>query len=518
MPSKRPKPESPQTELVIGLVGAVGIDLKSVVTDLRYVLSGLGYRSHDIHLTEQLPHLKWRYRRKLREEPYDERVWSYMSAGNRLCERWDRPDAFALLAVNAITLRREKTTGDISRPADRHAYILRSLKRREEAELLREIYGSRFILLSIYAPLKSRKRYLSKRIRESRVVPYKRRPVYSAKRLIARDEAEAVDLGQDVRGIFHRGDFFVDAAGDTKAELKRIMEILFGHPNRTPTRDEFGMFQAIAAMRRSADLGRQVGAAICTREGAVVAVGTNEVPRAGGGLYWEGDKDDGREFRFGWDISDQRKSRIANDIARDLAKRGLLKSGVSRKQIQRLIEQTDVDDLIEFIRAVHAEMAALTDAARRGIAVSDAVLYATTFPCHHCARHVVASGIKRVVYISPYPKSLAGGLHDDSILVDPPHRHREHRRVTFEPFVGVGPSRYLDLFEAPARKNKQTGEAIKFAPKSAVPRLGEIEGPEVVSEPLQYVRRELRVLAIFAEIQQTRGPRFRALAKKKNTT
>ncbi len=424
----------------------------------------------------------------------------------------------AALAVNAITLQREKATGDISLPADRHAYILHSLKRREEADLLREIYGSRFILLSIYAPLKSRRRYLEKRIRESRVFPHKPRPVYSAKQLMARDEMEAVELGQDVRGIFHRGDFFVNAAGDTQAELKRVMEILFGHPNRTPTRDEFGMFQAIGAMRRSAELGRQVGAAICTREGAVVAVGTNEVPRAGGGLYWEGDKDDAREFTTGRDNSDMRKKRIAKTVARDLAAQGLLSKGVSRKEIARRVEQTDIDDLIEFIRAVHAEMAALTDAARRGIAVADTVLYATTFPCHHCARHIVASGIKRVVYVSPYPKSLAGGLHDDSILIDPPHRQRPRRRVTFEPFVGVGPARYLELFEAPKRKNNKTGKVIEFDPKRAQPRIAEIEGPEVVSEPLQYVRRELRVLARFARIQKKRGPRFEALKPKKKRT
>ena len=55
------------------------------------------------------------------------------------------------------------------------------------------------------------------------------------------------------------------------------------------------MFQAAAAMRRSAELGRQVGAAICTKAGDVVTVGTNEVPKAGGGLYWEGDEPDARE-------------------------------------------------------------------------------------------------------------------------------------------------------------------------------------------------------------------------------
>ena len=68
-------------------------------------------------------------------------------------------------------------------------------------------------------------------------------------------------------------------------------------------------------------------------------------------------------------------------------------------------------DLIEFSRTVHAEMAAIVDAARRGVSVQDCNLYTTTFPCHECAKHIVAAGIRRVVYIEPYPKSQALSLH-----------------------------------------------------------------------------------------------------------
>ena len=72
-----------------------------------------------------------------------------------------------------------------------------------------------------------------------------------------RDENEHLEAGQNVQGTFHLADFFVDASdldaktdvkqsGRTtkelrhRADLKRVLEILFGHPNRTPTRDEYG--------------------------------------------------------------------------------------------------------------------------------------------------------------------------------------------------------------------------------------------------------------------------------------
>ena len=41
---------------------------------------------------------------------------------------------------------------------------------------------------------------------------------------------------------------------------------------------------------------------------------------------------------------------------------------------------TRAASVLEFGRVVHAEMAAICDAARRGISVQDAVLYCTTFP------------------------------------------------------------------------------------------------------------------------------------------
>jgi cytidine deaminase len=494
----------PQTELVIGLVGAVGIDLDQFVDELGAVLSGFDYRLHNLHLTDQLSALKWDY--ELTPEPYDERVWSYMSAGNQLCERWGRRDAFGLLAINAITLERKSLSGDDKIPVDRSAYVVRSLKRREEVELLRQVYGQRFILISIYAPEKIRRRYLKRKIRQSRIVPVASKPVHSAPDLIRRDHSEPTKYGQDVEGTFHHGDFFIDATADVEGQLQRTMEVLFGHPNRTPTRDEFGMFQAVAAGRRSAELGRQVGAAICTQDGAVIAVGANEVPRAGGGLYWEGDPDDAREFTLGVDTSDKRKKRITDSIFHRLRSEGRLRKNVKKSKLRRDLLQTEIGDLIEFVRAVHAEMAALMDAARRGISVADSVLYATTFPCHHCARHVVASGIKRVVYVTPYPKSLADGLHDDSIVVDPPHRKRSRRRVAFEPFVGVGPRRYLQLFDMPERK--RAGKLVKFRPRRALPRIGDIEPDELRLDELPYVKREERALSLLGETQSTRGPQL----------
>jgi len=52
-----------------------------------------------------------------------------------------------------------------------------------------------------------------------------------------------------------------------------------------PEKDEQGLYYADAAATSSACLSRQVGAAIMDGGGNILAVGKNDVPKAGGGLY-----------------------------------------------------------------------------------------------------------------------------------------------------------------------------------------------------------------------------------------
>src|SRR5882757_10653799 len=75
-------------------------------------------------------------------------------------------------------------------------------------------------------------------------------------------------------------------------------------------------------------------------------------------------------------------------------------------------------DLTEFGRVVHAEMCAICDAARLGRSVKGATLFVTTFPCHNCAKHILAAGLDRVVYMEPYPKSHVDQLHKNEIEIE----------------------------------------------------------------------------------------------------
>jgi len=138
------------------------------------------------------------------------------------------------------------------------------------------------------------------------------------------------------------------------------------------------------------------------------------------------------------------------------------------KESLPILKKSRFMSLIEFGRAVHAEMAAIVDSARRGVSTDGQTMFTSTFPCHDCAKHIVAAGIKRLVYIEPYPKSLASELYLDSISLDK-YGHCEDGHVSFESFVGVAPRRYIDFFKMGNRK--KDGRVLEWIPEEAYPIL-----------------------------------------------
>jgi len=51
---------------------------------------------------------------------------------------------------------------------------------------------------------------------------------------------------------------------------------------------------------------------------------------------------------------------------------------------------------------VHAEQNAIADCAKRGVSCNESVAYITHYPCIHCCRLLLASGIKEIKYINDY--------------------------------------------------------------------------------------------------------------------
>lgn len=520
-----------QTELVIGLVGAVGTDLARVADELRVELHEYAYSATVLRLSSYLKDLPWA--RDFDGRPEDERISLAMDAGTQLRQKTDHGDALALWALSDIVSeRRDKAKetiqdGKEERPAnlDRHGWILQSLKTRDEVATLRAVYGPRFVLFAAYSPEARRARDLSEKIRLSRGEADSREWSHTPAELIERDRDEDRAGGQDVEGTFHQADFFLDAtaSGPLRDDVVRSLEVLFGHPFRTPTREEYAQFQASGAALRSAEVGRQVGAAIATSDGSIVSLGTNEVPKAGGGVFWEGDAArDNREFAVSEiDTNRQEQDRIAAELAdmlrADAEAAATDLEGNQREALlgrfgddleERLLE-AKLRDLTEFGRAVHAEMDALLDAARRGIAVRGCTLHTTTFPCHNCARHIIGAGIGRVVFVEPYSKSRALDLHSGDVRFGDGEPGDEPA-VSFEPFRGVAPRRYLEMFSISARagvgqrrKDDEGRIASELDKSAARPVFADLE-PEPFRPALPaYRRREVLALASFERLSDS---------------
>ncbi|HWL53170.1 MAG TPA: anti-phage dCTP deaminase [Chthoniobacteraceae bacterium] len=475
------EPQTPPPELVIGLIGAVGTNAHPISECLTEPLASVGYRLHEIHAIDLLARF-----RGLEPNPVPAPLHDYyhtlMDAGNQFRARVESNAVFAYLAMSAIREARLCHGGDPFTPLPGVAYLVRSLKTPEEIRALREAYGQSFIALAAYSPKAARRDYLRERIRKSVPASGNEEIDHLVTTLLRRDEVEPDNaFGQNLEATFPLADFFVETAGSREALQKsvtRIVELLFGNVFHAPSRDEYGMFHAVSAGVRSSSLARQVGASICTDEGEIIALGCNDVPKAGGGLYWEGDEGDSRDHLRGHDSNDGMKRLFVRDILGRLKTSGWLREPLQTLSEEELFEtamepdsllrRAELMKVIEYGRSVHAEMAALMDAVKRGITVKGCTLYTTTFPCHNCAKHIVASGVRRVVYVEPYPKSFTHKLYADSIWLDGAGEgNGAATAVRFEPFVGISPRQYLLLFSMGRLERKSNGKVAPWRAEQA---------------------------------------------------
>jgi cytidine deaminase len=451
-------PKVHRPELFFGLVGAVGTDIEATGSALSLQLARTGYKAEQISISGLMTSChQFGGLAALIEAPEDERIDQFMKAGDKLRRDSSRGDIMALFAMSKVRNIRKKNNSDANRPLDAQAYIFRSLKHPAEIQTLRRVYGASFFVVSVYSPKAIRRERLSEKIARSRGGFIASEYYPQADQLILRDEKEIGDeLGQNVRDAFPEADVFVDGSDieSHDRQIARFVDILFGHPFLTPRVAEYGMFHAKAAALRSADLSRQVGAVIATENGEIIAAGCNEVPQAGGGSVWDEDGgcgvNDNRDHVVGHDSAVRMRNEILTEIFDRLRESNWLsQEKADRSNVELITEAlfqsqkpplkgTRVASIIEFGRIVHAEMAAITEAARRGASVKGATLYCTTFPCHMCARHIVSAGIARVVYIEPYPKSMAKELYKNTISVDKDPSQIEGS-VKFDSFVGIAP-------------------------------------------------------------------------------
>jgi deoxycytidylate deaminase len=453
--------------LVFGIVAATGTHIDPFVDVFSALLRKHGYEPASIRLTDLLLEhaiepgsIVW--------NDEGERIQKLMDAGDLLREKLDRGDAMALLGALGIAAKR-RDLGQ-TRPC---AFVVRQLKHPEEVSTLRRIYGDRLFVLALYSTYGERLRHLTglRNIKPD-----------VARDLMRRDEEDVRrPMGQRTRDTFELGDVFFrldeSASAQLQEESERFLDLVFGRPDLSPRLHEHAMYLAYAASFRSADLSRQVGAALTNQHGDILGVGANDVPSPQGGQYWPG-KDDRRDHALGFDSNNEHKLKIARDIFERTQPQQI---GDAAAYNQFLFALTDslLFDITEYGRAVHAEMDAVLSCARTGATTRGARLFSTTFPCHNCAKHLVDAGIVEVQYVEAYPKSMASPLHSDAIYweEDAAPGSAPGGKVVFKHYVGIGPRRYVDLFSLTlssgrrVKRKKKEGKISLWDRATAEPRV-----------------------------------------------
>ena len=127
--------------------------------------------------------------------------------------------------------------------------------------------------------------------------------------------------------------------------------------------DEYFMGIAILAARRSKDPNTQVGACIVSKDNIIISTGYNGMPK--------GCSDD----EYPWD---------------------------------RTGEET------KYPYVVHAELNAILNASGRDL--RDSRIYVALFPCNECAKAIIQSGIREIVYLSDKYKDSMSTLASKRML------------------------------------------------------------------------------------------------------
>lgn len=470
------------TDIVIALAGPLGCGLKEVTELLDNQFSGVLYQVHKIKVSTAIENHFAALKKPLPAATGDEgeRIEKLQNAGNQLREKYHY-GYLAALAINEIAHIRHDDLKDDEMPAPtfdseepKRVFIIDQLKHPSEVSLLRSLYQDLFYLVGVLS---------NKQIRLERLVSSRHLQPELAQRLIQIDKRQDQKFGQRLEDTLHLSDYFIRnnhvTAGGLNTAIQRFISVVFGTMENSPTEDEYGMYTAHASAKRSACLSRQVGASIMTESGEIIATGRNDVPKAHGGLY--GDifiKDQGKDHRCfkqaaGICHNDKNKHAL-KDTIEEITLGGLegvkdakkIASAISDK----IYNQTRIKSLIEFSRSIHAEMDAILSVARiPGTTTVGATMYSTTYPCHNCARHIVAAGIKRVVYIEPYEKSLATELHGDSIRVPgsatPTY---ENPRIEFVEFDGVSPTLYDKVFSMHQPRKDESGKKLDYGLKEPI--------------------------------------------------
>lgn len=225
-------------------------------------------------------------------------------------------------------------------------------------------------------------------------------------------------VSQNLRDCIQKADIFVANPGkptekmtavtSMNNQLVRYVALALRPGLVTPTRDERCMQIAFVSKLNSGCISRQVGAVVADENHSIHSIGWNDVPRGQTpcllrdveSLLTGGDDGAFSEFELS-DIP------LREHLGSVFEGRNRVKNehGLSCPFCFKDAYNTIKNDKNQVhTRSLHAEENAFLQLAKRGSpGIAGGVLYTTASPCELCSKKAYQLGIKKIVYVDPYP-------------------------------------------------------------------------------------------------------------------
>ena len=344
--------------------------------------------------------------------------------GNKIREKYE-PSKLADLAIDKI--KKMKEEGKLS---EKNFIIIDSIRNIAEIEVLRRNFKTYIFAI-----------YEDEEIRWKRLMMKYNKDYGAFLRDDKRDHEEKKKNGQQVDACVDCSDILIRNNMDIKnSEYDKSVYFdekvnyylqLIKQPMRTyPRIEETYMNMAYSMAAMSKCMQRKVGALITTEDMEIVSLGYNDVPV----------NSQECKAKFKECYRKKRKKEILNQFNYcPICKKKLTYNKYCSKCNKSIDKDIFVDKDLDLCRSLHAEENAIVKAAKAGISLKNGTIYTTTFPCNLCANKIRNVGLKKVIFVEPYPSKDTIEILTTSSKIE--------KAVEIELFEGVKSRAFFDLYK-----------------------------------------------------------------------
>ncbi len=296
-------------------------------------------------------------------------------------------------------------------------YVITGFRRPEEILYFKKLYQDQFYLLGVNSTYEDRlSRYKKNSIKKFD------KEIFDFEDLRDSNEYPIPKYGQRVQECYYHADYYIFNTNEDKKDPKdsiggfvkgAIHNFLNCISSKDPSAfiesNEIGMAYAYLATINSKCLKRFVGAAIFNADerlhvsnNELLSVGYNSPPE-------KGTKCDQKNGCYRDNLKTKFKCENCDNE--------ILDRKFCLYCAQKIDSKITLPRWLDECKSIHAEeRAILSIAKKRAFIGNNLVLYTTTYPCYLCAKTILEFGIRKIIYMEPYPMASSKELLTGNVI------------------------------------------------------------------------------------------------------